>query len=111
MGSLSLKELCQSLSSLSWLKSNLKQISSFTPLIAWTAKTEFSLGLRNFSILNLNVFTESIILSSSLRFPDASAQCGKKDDSKCLVLAGMVFIIFWVQDGVKYVFKLSQGIR
>ena len=56
-------------------------------------KTEFSLGLTKFRILDLNVFIEFMFLSSLLRFPHVSAQHGKKDDSKVLVLAGKVFII------------------
>ena len=72
---------------------------------------EFFLGLTKFRILDLNVFTESIFLSSSLRLPHASVQCGKKDNSKVLVLAGKIFIVFWNEDRVKYVLKLSHGIR
>ena len=52
-----------------------------------------------------------MFLRSSLRFPHASAQCGKKDDSKILVLTGKVFILFSVEDRVKYVLKLSHGVR
>ena len=79
--------------------------------MSWTSKTEFSLGLTKFRIHDLNVFIEFIFLSSSLRFPHALAQCGKKDDAKVLVLAGKVFILFWVEDWVKYVLKLSHGIK
>ena len=57
-------------------------------------KTEFSLGLTKFRILDLNVFIEFIFLRCSLRFPHASAQCRKKDDLKVLVLARKVFILF-----------------
>ena len=71
-------------------------------LISWTAKTEFSLGLAKFRILDLNAFIESIVLRSSLKFPHASAQCWKKDDSKGLVLAGKVLSAFCVEDWVKY---------
>ena len=46
-----------------------------------------------------------------MRFPHASAQCGKNDDSKSLVLAGKAYILFWVEDWVKYVLNLSHGIR
>ena len=77
----------------------------------WTSKTEFSLGLTKFRIPDINIFIEFIFLSSSLRFSYASPQHGKKDDSKFLVLAGKVFILFWVEDQVKYVLKLSLGIR
>ena len=79
--------------------------------MSWTSKAEFSVGLTKFGILDLNVFMEFIFLSSSLRFPHASAQYEKKYDSKVLVLAGKVFILFWVEDQVKYVLKLSHGIR
>ena len=79
--------------------------------MSWTSKTEFSVGLTKFRILDLNVFIEFIFLSSSLRFPHASAQYGKKDDSKVLVLAGKVLILLWVDDRVKYVLTLSHGIR
>ena len=71
----------------------------------------FSLGLKKFRILDLNVFNESIFRSSSLRFPYASAQSRRKDNSKVLGLAGKVFIVFWVEDRVKYALKLSHGIR
>ena len=94
-------KLCRNLCSFRWLKSNLKRVNSFTPLISWTSKTEVSLGLTKFMMLVLNVFIEFIFLSSSLRFPHASAQWGKKDDSKVLFLAGKVFILFWVEDWVK----------
>ena len=94
-----------------WLKSNLKGVNSFTPLISWTSKTEFSFDLTKFRIFNFNVFIKFIFLSSSLRFSHASAQCRKKDDSKVLVFARKVFILSWVEDRVKYVFKLSHGIR
>ena len=67
--------------------------------------------MTKFRILALKVFIEFMFLSSSLRFSHASAQCGKKDDSKILVLAGKNFIIFLVEDRVKYVLKLSHGIR
>ena len=79
--------------------------------MSWTLKTEFSLGRTKFRILDLNVVIEFIFLSSSQKFPHASAQYGKKDDSKVLVFAGKVFILFWVEDRVKYVLKLSHGIR
>ena len=49
--------------------------------------------MTKFRILDLNVFIEFMFLSSLLRFPHVSAQHGKKDDSKVLVLAGKVFII------------------
>ena len=52
-----------------------------------------------------------MFLRSLLRFPHASSQCGKKDDSKILVHAGKVFILFRIEDRVKYVLKLSHGIR
>ena len=67
--------------------------------------------MTKFRILVLNVFIDFMFLRSSLRFPHASAQCGKKDDSKILVLAGKAFILFCVEDRVKYVLKLSHGIR
>ena len=86
--------LCQNLYSFRWLKFNLKGVSSFKPLISWTAKNDFSLGLTKLRILDLNVFIESMFLSSSLRFPHSLAQCGKKDNSKALVLPLMVFIDF-----------------
>ena len=73
--------------------------------MSWTAKTEFSLGLKKFMILDLNVFIETIFLRSLLRFPYVSARCEKKDDSKVLVLVGKTFIIFWVENSVKYVLK------
>ena len=47
----------------------------------------------NLRIFDLNVFIEFIFLSSSLRFCHVS-QCGKKDNSKVLVLAGKIFILF-----------------
>ena len=72
---------------------------------------EFSLGLTDFRILVLNVFIEVIFLVFFLRFHHASAKCGKKHDSKILVLAGKVFILFVVEDRVKHVLKLSHGIR
>ena len=48
--------------------------------------------MTKFRILDLNVFVKSIFLSSSLRFLYASAQFGKKDYSKIVVLAGKVFV-------------------
>ena len=69
-------------------------MSNFKPLISQTSKTEFSLGLTKLRILNLNVFIESMFLSSLLRFSHSLAQCGKKDDSKALVLPQNVFINF-----------------
>ena len=59
---------------------------------------------------NLKVFIEFIFLNSSLGFRYSSAQYGKKNDSKDLVFAGKVFILFWVDDRLKYVLKLSHGI-
>ena len=96
---------------LRWLKTNLQRVNSFTPLISWISKNEFYPGLTKFRILDLNVFIEFIFLISSVRFPLASAQYRKKGDSKVLVLAGKVFILFWVDDRVKYVLKLSHWIR
>ena len=54
-------------------------------------KTEFSLGLTKLRILNLNVFIELMFLSSSLSLPHSLAQCGKKDNSKALVLPLKIF--------------------
>ena len=79
--------------------------------MSWTSKPEFSVGRPKFRLLDLNVFIEFIFLSSSLRFPHASTQYGKKDDSKVLVLAEKVFILFWIEDRVKYALKISHGIR
>ena len=79
--------------------------------MSWTVTTEFSLGLTKFRILDLNVFIKSIFLSSSLRFLHASAQCGKKDDSKASVLSGKLSNVFWVVAGGEYVLKSSHGIR
>ena len=50
--------------------------------------------MTKFRILDLSAFIEFIFLSSSRRFPHASAKCGKKDDSKILVLAEKDFIVF-----------------
>ena len=58
-------KLCRNLCSFRWLKSNLKRLNSFRPLILWTSKTEFYLVLTKFRILVLNVFTEFIFPSSS----------------------------------------------
>ena len=66
-------KLCRKVGSFRRLKPNLKRVNSFTLL---------------------DVFIEIIFLSCSLRFHHASAQYGKKDDSKVLVLAGKVFILF-----------------
>ena len=104
-------KLCRNLCLFRAVKSNCKRVISFAPLLSWTVKTEFSLGLTKFRILNLNLFIKSIFLNFSLRFPHTSAQCGKKDDSKILVLARNFFIVFWVQDRVKYVLNFLHGIR
>ena len=46
-----------------------------------------------------------MFLSFSKRFPHSLAKCGKKDDSKTLVLALEVFIDSLAEDRVKYVLK------
>ena len=95
-----------------WLKSNLKRVNSFTPLISWTSKTEFSLGLTKFRIYTCFKCIYRVYVSKFLtKVSPCLITCGKKDDSKILVLAGRVFILFWVEDRVKYVLKLSHGIR
>ena len=106
--SVSLK-LSRNLCSFRWLKFNLKQVSKFKPVILWTAKMEFSLGLTKLRILNLNVFLESMFLGSSLRFPDSLAQQGQNDDSKTLVPPLKLFIDFWVAYRVEYGISLSYG--
>ena len=55
-------------------------------------------------ILDLNLFTEFLYISSSMRFPHVSTQFCKKNDSKDLVYAGKVVIVF-------YVLKISKEIR
>lgn len=55
-------------------------------------------------ILDLNLFTEFLYISPSMRFPHVSTQFCKKNDSKDLVYAGKVVIVF-------YVLKISQEIR
>ena len=92
------------------------------PPLAFLRKIETILVAGYFdSLINMNSthiscsdnISKITLLLSKLGFVihATSAQCGKKDDSKVLVPAGKVFILFWVEDRVNYVLKLSHGIR
>ena len=67
IGSIVSLKPCLNLCSFKWLQFNLRRVSSLRPLMSWTAKTDFSLGLIKLMIVSLNLFTDTMFRISSLK--------------------------------------------